>query len=52
MNKIEKLQTKNSLEDELDLEWVELILEAIQLGLTQQEIREYLLANGPFFQAL
>ncbi|MBM7662665.1 hypothetical protein JOC85_003475 [Bacillus mesophilus] len=42
MNSVEKLQSHFLLGEELDQEWVELVLEAIQLGLTKEEIREFL----------
>ncbi|MFZ3589651.1 anti-repressor SinI family protein [Bacillus sp. DJP31] len=32
--------------EELDQEWVELISEAISMGLTKDEIRNFLLNNG------
>lgn len=36
------MTTKSKINDELDVEWVQLILEALELGIDKDEIRLFL----------
>lgn len=36
---------EKSLPEELDIEWTQLILEALRLGIAKEEIREFLSGN-------
>jgi hypothetical protein len=46
MSKGNLLQSEPILKQELDQEWVELITEAMGMGLTNEEIRDFLINNS------
>jgi hypothetical protein len=49
MSKGNQLQSEPILQEEFDQEWVVLITEAMRMGLTKEEIREFLMSNGDSF---
>jgi DNA-binding transcriptional regulator YhcF (GntR family) len=46
MGEISNEKYKKRKKEEIDYEWVELIEEALQMGLTKEEIRAFLKSNG------